>query len=432
MSILLIGCTGFLGEVLIYKLLKETKNELVLAIRTKDEKSVNERINQLFDSIRLSYDEYNTRIKLVEVSYDKNSNIAISQENDNYIKNNVRFLINALADTKTNLTLRDATLNNTITAIQWMRKFQECKKGEIYLYISSAFVNFHRIKKGKIPEKIFEKGMSTKTLENILDGKQTTFGNYENSYLYSKQLSEILLNEERKNKHLVIIRPSIMIPAIQYPYPGWGKLQNMSLFIFGIGSGLLSMIQYNKDYYHNTVPVDIVAQDCLLTLNEKPENASVEIRHCCLTGNVTSWFSKESITTLRDRAYQYFVVNPLILKQKKLFPHKVQLKQNWWHIIITSIVHSLFMISHWWKWTDSWKDFIKVILKNLEFTYKFNKNFLKFSQKKIIFEREKREKNDIQYPTISLEDCYYEFVKKLQDQLTKDVKILNIFFKHLS
>lgn len=433
MSVLLVGCTGFLGEALVYKLLRETEHELIVIIRTKDNKTIQERVMEMFDSIKLSYNEYKSRMKLIQVSYDDRRNIAISAEDDIYIKKNVKILVNALADVHFNRELRKAALNNTVTALQWMRKFQQFEKGETYLYISTAFVNFHRLQSGKIPEKILEKNMTHKTLENILDNKLTSLGNYENSYVYTKQLAEVLLNEERENKHLVIIRPSIIIPAMESPYPGWGKIQTMSFFILGVGSGLLSMLRHSKDTYQNTVPVDIVAEDCLLTINEKKipdthsHTESIEIRHCCLTGNVKSWFSRESISLLRERTYQYFVVNPLILNQKKLFPHKVEFKRNWWHMIVTSIIHLLIMIHHWWKWSDSWEDFMRILYKNLLFTYKFDRNLSKFSQKKIIFHREKRE-TDINYPTISLEDCYYEFVKNLQNVISCDAQIINLFF----
>ena len=215
-----------------------------------------------------------------------------------------------------------------------MEKLQECKKSTKYIYVSSAFVNFHRKEEGEIGEKIYETEMSHKTLTNILDDRQTTIGKYYNTYLYTKQLSEVLLRENKGDKELSIIRPSIIIPALTEPYPGWGKIQTMSYFILGAGSGILSMLHHTGENYQNTVPVDIVAEDCLLTITEKkaPLITSTDIRHCCLTGNVKTWLSKDSIETLRDRAYQYFIVNPLILNQKKLFPHKVELKRNWWQI----------------------------------------------------------------------------------------------------
>ena len=157
MAILLVGCTGFLGEALLFKLLRETKHNIILVIRRKDNKSINERLLEMFDSIRLPYEEYKSRIKTIQVTYGDDRSIVLSSKDDAYIKKNTTILVNALADVHMNRELRKATLNNTVTALNWMEKFQQCEKGELYLYISTAYVNFHRMTSGDIPEEILEK-----------------------------------------------------------------------------------------------------------------------------------------------------------------------------------------------------------------------------------------------------------------------------------
>lgn len=427
MAILLVGCTGFLGEALLFKLLRETKHNLILVIRRKDNKSIDERVLEMFDSIRLPYEEYKLRIKTVQVTYGDDRSIVLSSKDDAYIKKNTTILVNALADVHMNRELRKATLNNTVTALNWMEKFQECDKGEVYLYISTAYVNFHRMNTGDIPEEILEKNMSVSTLSNILENKQSTIGNYENTYVYSKQLAEVLLREQKREKRLVILRPSIIIPAMEAPYPGWGKFQTMSYLLLGVGSGLLSMVRHRSEKHQNTVPVDIVAEDCMMVIEKDTEKKALEIRHCCLTGNARTWFSKESTDILRERTYQYFMVNPLIVNNKRLFPFKVEYKRSWLHLFATFIIHLMRMIYHWWKWSDSWYDFFRILYKNIVFTYRFDRNLTKFSEKTLVFKRNPKH-NDINYPVITFEDCYYEFVKNMQNVISSDSKIINLFF----
>ena len=427
MAILLVGCTGFVGEALLYKLLRETKHKIILVIRTKDNKSIEQRVEEMFDSIRLDFKEYKNRIKTVQVSYDDQRNIAISQKDDAYMKKNTTILVNALADVHMKRELRKATLNNTVTALNWMKKFQECANGELYLYISTAYVNFHRMQSGEVPEEILEKGMSSTTLSNILENKQSSIGNYENTYVYSKQLAEVLLREEKREKRLVILRPSIIIPAFEEPYPGWGKLQTMSYLLLGVGSGILSMVRHQKDLHQNTVPVDIVAEDCMMIIEKDTEKKALEIRHCCLTGNVKTWFSQESSEIIRERAYDYFMVNPLIVNNKRLFPYKLEYKKNWLHMFATFILHIIRMIYHWWKWSDSWYDFFRMIYRNIMFTYTFDRNLTQFSQKKLIYKRSPKH-NDIKYPSVTFEDCYFEFVKNMQNVIGSDSKIIKLFF----
>lgn len=427
MAILLVGCTGFLGEALFYKLLRETKQKIILVVRQKNNKSVDERVNEMFDSVRLKEEEYKGRVKTIQVSYDDERNILLSPRDDTYIKKNTTVLVNALADVHMNREIRKAALNNTVTALKWMSKFQECENGSLYLYISTAYVNFHRVSSGEIPEKIMEKNMGESTLSRILDNKETSIGDYENTYVYTKQLAEVLLKERKREKRLAIIRPSIIIPAMESPYPGWGKIQTMSYILLGVGSGILSLVRHTSDKNQNTVPVDVVAEDCLMVIEKDEERKPFEIRHCCLTGNTRTWFSKESTNILRERAYQYFMVNPLIVNNKRLFPFRVEYKRTFLHLFVTFIIHMMRMVYHWWKWSDSWYDFFRMLCKNIMFTYRFDRNLTKFSQKKIVFKREPKH-NDISYPLITFEDCYYEFVKNMQNVIASDNKIINLFF----
>ena len=77
--------------------------------------------------------------------------------------------------------------------------------------------------------------------------------------------------------------------------------------------------------------------------------------------------------------------------------------------------------------SDLFDDFFRILYKNMMFTYRFDRNLTKFSQKNIVFKRE-RKHNDINYPVITFEDCYYEFVKNMQNVISSDNKIINLFF----
>ena len=148
---------------------------------------------------------------------------------------------------------------------------------------------FTEYKPGTFQSRYLEKGMSHSTLSNILYNRQTDYGSYSNTYVYSKQLAEVLLRDSIGDKRLVILRPSVIIPAFKLPYPGWGKLQTISYVMLGIGTGILPMVRYDNQHNQNTVPVDIVAQDCMMVIEKDTEARPFEIRHCCLTGNKSGW-----------------------------------------------------------------------------------------------------------------------------------------------
>lgn len=426
MTILLVGCTGFLGEAIIYKLLVKTSYNLIIIIRRKNNMSVSERLNNLFESVKLLYDDYKDRIKAIEVKYDDQRNIDIEMVDLLYIKKHTTVLVNALADVNMNRDIRKAALNNTVTAVNWMKLFQQCLKGQLYLYISTCYVNFHRKDVGDIPEKIMETTMSKKTLTDILDKKSISIGNYENTYVYTKQLAEVLLNSGKGEKRLAIIRPSIIIPAIKSPYSGWGKMQTISYAILGISSGLLSVVRFSNDKIMNTVPVDIVAEDCMVVINEK-STKQLEIRHCCLTGNLNKWYSRQSAINIRDNTYNYFVNYPISINNKTLKPYKLEYKDGLFHLLTTLFFHIIRMFCHWWSITQNPFKLFNLFYKNMLFTYYFDRHLIKFVQKKLIFKRELKE-NDIKYPNLTFEQCYFAFTKNLQNIIDNDDSISCLLF----
>ena len=284
MNILLLGCTGFFGKGIIYYLLNNTEYNIVLALRSKNKVSINERINKILDELHLK--DTDKRIKLIKVEYDNLRNIIISKKDKEFLKKNIDIVLNGLADIKFNRVLKKAVLNNTITALNWMSFFQDCIRTKKYIYVSTAFVNFHLKNTGQISEKIYEQSMTDNTLTEILNGKITSIKPYNNTYLYSKQLTEILLFNRKNHISLSIFRPSVITPAVTYPYSGWANIQTFSFQMFAIGTGILPCWNVSmKHIFHNNIniiPVDIAAKDCILMIDD---NKDFNVKHSCLTGN---------------------------------------------------------------------------------------------------------------------------------------------------
>ena len=122
--------------------------------------------------------------------------INISDQEKTYIIENVSYIINALADINFNRPLVTAVQNNTLTALNWLNLCKQCKTKVKYIYISTAYVNYH-LDQEIILEKIYEKNMNQNTLTNVLNKNITSIKPYLNTYTYSKQLTEIILSKNR-------------------------------------------------------------------------------------------------------------------------------------------------------------------------------------------------------------------------------------------
>ena len=401
---LLIGCTGSLGQAIVYMLLKNTKHTLYIAIREKKDNTgkiltIEERMRALCKTIHLDYDDYVDRIHLIPCTYDINRNIQISDADKKRIKENVHVFLNALADINFNRELKKATQNNATTALNWMDFYNDCSGVEQYTYVSTAFTGFHRasseITKDIVPEEFHIEESCGHTFEtceqtysDILIGKikdtELEKSVFENSYTYTKNLTELLLSQRIKKGALYIVRPSIIVSAVSQPYRGWGKFQTFNTFVLGAITGkyLYYCMDYEK-YRLNTVPVDMVAEDSIRIIKEKQC-----IVHSCLTHNSKDWNRDDTLiyTQMFDDIYHTYSETPITYKDKTYHPSHVRVYRS----KMSMLTWVIFLIIKHFYLNLCRYPFVRAVQETMEqliFTYKYNKLFRAFSNKNCCFQR---------------------------------------------
>jgi len=418
MYILLVGCTGFLGKSIVRYLLTHTKHKVFIAIRPKNNQTIHQRLHSILNEFDLISKK--NRIIPIHIIYDKERNIIIDSQVKYTLQKKTNVIINALADVKFNRPIRKAVLNNTVTALHWFDFLHTCKRPKRYIYVSSALVNFHIQQEGEIREKIYEQHMDETNLKNILNGTQTKFKPYANTYLYSKQLAEILLLKKKKNVSLFIFRPSAITPAVQYPYPGWGAMQTLNYILFGIATGLIPYWNISVDGIYkcniNMIPVDVAAKDCVRCLKIKE---SFQIRHSCLTGNNPHYMTYFSFYLLTLKAYQYYKKNPMTINKHTYKPHyPIYTKDHTYIYIIWLIIQYLvnrFQYS---------EDFLKTIQLSSRLTMSLNKYLPYFVSKKLVFHRNNKDKWF--YKDFQQEKSYEMFVQHLETIIKKDAGLMRM------
>ena len=97
-SILLIGCTGFLGKCILYKLLKTTDYNISLIIRNKNGISYKNRIPIILEEIQCHEEKYIQRITPINISYirDQHMKINICDEDKTYILKHINYVLTYL------------------------------------------------------------------------------------------------------------------------------------------------------------------------------------------------------------------------------------------------------------------------------------------------------------------------------------------------
>ena len=421
MHILLIGCTGFLGKSLIYYFLTHTTYQLLLTIRPKNQLTIQERLQNILNELNIKEDK---RIIPIQVTYDQKRNIIMKKEDKLIIQSKVDILINALADVKFNRPLKKAVLNNTMTALNWMRFFQQCSHPKKYIYVSSAFVNFHITNEGIIEEKIYEKNMSAKTLTDILSGKKSTLYPYHNSYLYSKQLAEILLFRKRKSLALGIFRPSILAPAIKYPYCGWTAMQSLNYIFFGMATGIIPYWNISRDDVFdnnvNLIPVDIAAKDCAMMI---PEDDMLSIRHSCFTGNNPHYITYLNLYIYLLEAYSHYKKNPISINNHTFTPYFPIFTKDYPSLYVLALL-AYFICNRIYTRKDILQ-LLKTLKVSFELTKSCNIYLPHFVSKKVIFKRKKVDKwFNRKYPQ---EKSYKIFIKNMDVIIKNDINLMKLF-----
>ncbi|WRX23601.1 Fatty acyl-coenzyme A reductase [Theobroma cacao] len=154
------GATGFVGKVLVEKILRSVPNvsKMYLMMRAKDKEAAKQRLKteaidfglriKLFKCVKQKYGKYYeafTMSKLVPVEGNVcQSDLGLEEEIANAIKKGVQIIINSAANTSFYPSY-EATLDiNAMGPYHLMGFAKMCFKLELFLHLSTAYVNVPR------------------------------------------------------------------------------------------------------------------------------------------------------------------------------------------------------------------------------------------------------------------------------------------------
>ncbi|GJV08474.1 fatty acyl-CoA reductase 2-like protein [Tanacetum coccineum] len=377
------GATGFLGKVFIEKILRTVpdvgKIYLLIKAKNKDaamERLKNEIINtELFKSLQQAYGKsYQSFMlsKLVPVTGNVcESNLGLDEDMADVISKDVDIIVNSAANTSFDERYDIALDINTGGPSRLMGFAKKCKKLNLFLQVSTAYVNGQR--QGRIMEKPFNIGDSIARerllygnhmpklnvedeIKMVLESKKSLGENevvqklkelgleraklygWQDTYVFTKAMGEMMIDKMGGDIPVVIIRPSVIESTYKEPFPGWMEGNRMmDPIVLYYGKGQLSGFLVDPNGVLDVVPADMVVNATLAAMAKHLIGGKTEDNHIYQIASS--------------------VVNPLVFKDlaRLLYEHFntspcMDLKGKPVHVPIMQLYRSMEEFSaHIWK-----------------------------------------------------------------------------------
>ncbi|CAI4225621.1 unnamed protein product [Auanema sp. JU1783] len=294
-SVFVTGGTGFLGKVVVEKLLWSVPGieNIYLLIRPAKGMTPAQRLDKVLRDplfTRLKERDASVFQKIIPISGDMtHENLGICQEEEERMIEKVNVCIHSAATVRFDEPLKDAVeMNVTGTS----RVIELCKKMKNLIsvvHVSTAYANCDL---KETQEKVYEPPVPPKPIIDAVNWLGTDIldmitpkllGKRPNTYTLTKALAEKYLQEEARDMPLIIIRPSIVGAAWKDPIPGWTDNINGATGVFAaVGKGVLTNMCGSVDAIADIVPVDVVANMIIVAASYRAftETNEIPIMHC--------------------------------------------------------------------------------------------------------------------------------------------------------
>uniref|UniRef100_A0A182QRX8 Fatty acyl-CoA reductase n=1 Tax=Anopheles farauti TaxID=69004 RepID=A0A182QRX8_9DIPT len=311
-SILVTGGTGFLGKVLIEKLLRacEGLSALYILLRPKRGLTSEQRYREfvrhpVFDRVRSKTPQLLS--KLVCVGGDISLPLlGLSERDRETLQERVQIVFHVAATVRFNEALAEAAVLNTIGTKQLLELCTGMRQLQSVVHVSTAYSNACR---REVDEVVYPPPMDPERFiqcVQLLPGEVIGAiagqlqGAHPNTYTLTKAITEQLVAQYADRLPLCIVRPSIVTGAVAEPYPGWiDNVHGITGIMMEIGRGTISSIMCDERCTMDVIPVDIVCNTLIAAAWENAHTTTTPVRvFNCTSGQVNGikWHEYGRIT----------------------------------------------------------------------------------------------------------------------------------------
>ncbi|XP_026317431.1 putative fatty acyl-CoA reductase CG5065 [Hyposmocoma kahamanoa] len=308
-SIFITGGTGFVGKVLIERLLSTCPDigKLFLLLRQKKDVEPEKRLLQIkqspvFDVLRQT--NPSQLEKLIIIPGDISLPLLGMSVESLTMLHEVSIVFHSAATVKFDEQLKVAVDQNVRPVIRLLDICDRLPKMEAFIHVSTAYSNSDH---ETIEERVYPAPAPVHEILALADSAPPHLLNEiitkyispkPNTYTFTKSIAEnVIMEHGNRGYSIAIFRPTIIISSLKYPFPGWiENLNGPSGLAVAAGKGLLHVFSCKFDGKADLLPVDIAA-DTLIAVGwatavyRFPE---VRVYNCSTIENSTTWNSFEA------------------------------------------------------------------------------------------------------------------------------------------
>ncbi|XP_050584483.1 putative fatty acyl-CoA reductase CG5065 isoform X2 [Bombus affinis] len=269
-NIFVTGGTGFLGKVLIEKLLRSCPDvgEIFILMRPKAGLSIDDRLKKmlelpLFD--RLRKERPSNLKKLIPVCGDTSvEGLGLGPVERRTITERVSVIFHVAANVRFIEDLRKDIFLNVRSTRDVCILAGAMKNLVALVHVSTAYAH---VDKPVIDEVVYPALTDWRSAIRMIESldEQTVqiftskyLGSMPNTYTFTKRLAEQVISDYSKDLPSVIFRPSIVISTIEDPVPGWLDNFNGPVgMMVGGGKGILRVVRLEPNVAADFLPIDL-------------------------------------------------------------------------------------------------------------------------------------------------------------------------------
>lgn len=269
-SVFITGGTGFMGKVLLEKLLRSCPDIATIYLLMRPKRGNDVRIrqeelirSQIFDRLRNERPGFASQLVVVKGDVTL-ENLGLSPEDRSLIKKKVSVIFHCAANVRFDQKLKNAIRYNTLGTQRVLELAEDIDSLDAFVHVSTAYCHCDEPVLEEVtyasptdPRNILQlvEWMDDEALDSVTP---KLLGNLPNTYAYSKNLTEQLVTGYSSKFPIVIARPSIVTGTWKEPIPGWVEnLNGPTGLLVGAGKGVIRSMHCRAEYNADIMPCDI-------------------------------------------------------------------------------------------------------------------------------------------------------------------------------